>query len=775
MPSISFFKYILYQRFIAFMYGSIVLIIVQIFGQLFNVLDNCVNIYNNSIEFLRNGEKLMEVKKIVSKQFISVNRTNTIADVMKQFIKFHHDIACVIEKDKLIGIVTKYSLYRLLLKTNNIYEKIENAIIANPVTLHENDSVYQSKDKLIKMNIAHAIVLNDDEEVVGILSNANISQGLIKELKHIMKQLNNLMNNLQSIIISVDLNLNITTLNHSAKKLLHEHGFSSTYEHIGYLFPELTNHIIEVIESQQINDYQSIELFGKKYICSFIPIQAWNIVTGVMVVLDDVSKYERIAQELESTKQIEQMLDSALEVAYDGVVITDPDGNIVKVNNGFYELIQLPVDENIIGKPLKSIVKEIPLERTIEQHEDIKGAYIEINGYKTVVTQASIYRNQKRIGIIVKVLFQQLELWKELFDHMNQLESEISYYRKKLQEISEKESHFNHIVSTSKVMGNLKQDALIAAKGFSNVLITGESGTGKDLFAQGIHRASGRKGNFIKINCAAIPGDLLESELFGYEDGAFTGAKKGGKPGKFELAHNGTLFLDEIGDMPISLQVKLLRVLQDQKFERVGGVETKYVDVRIITATNRDLLSMIREGKFREDLYYRINVIHLHLPPLRERKEDISFLTTYFINSFNQKMNKNIRGIEPKALNKLVEYEWPGNIRELQNILERAFHYCNSKWIRESDIVIQPSIQTKTMKEEEFIINKIQPLFDHNYSSSPIHSKQVLQSTEKDLIIRALQSTNGNRTDAAKLLNISRSTLYYKIKKYDIKEVNNFS
>lgn len=718
----------------------------------------------------------MEVKKIMSSKFISIRKTNTIEEVIKQFIKFRHDIACVIENNKLIGIVTKYSIYRLLLKTNNIFESIESAIIDKPVTLNENNTVYESREKLVKYNVAHAIVLNDNGEVIGILSNANLFRGLVKELEHVMKQLTNLMNNLQSMIISVDLHLNVTTLNQSAKKMLHQHDLSSLYGHINNLFPELTEHINKVIETEQLIDYQTVEILDKKYICSFIPIQAWNVVTGVMVVLDDVSKYERIAQELESTKRIEKMLDSALEVAYDGVVITDPKGYVTKVNNGFYELIQLPVDENIIGKPLTAIIPEIPIEKTIDHQEDIKGAYIEINGYKTVVTQASVYRNNKRIGIIVKVLFKQLELWKELFDHMNQLESEISYYRKKLQEISEQESHFNHIISTSKVMEELKQNALLAAKGFSNVLITGESGTGKELFAQGIHRASGRKGNFIKINCAAIPADLLESELFGYEDGAFTGAKKGGKPGKFELAHNGTLFLDEIGDMPISLQAKLLRVLQDQKFERVGGVETKYVDVRIITATNRDLLQMIKDGKFREDLYYRINVIHLHLPPLRERKEDISYLCSFFIDRFNEKMNKSIRGIEPEALEQLIDYDWPGNIRELENILERAFHFCKTDWISEAEIYIESTNQRKISKRNDYYEhNNNQQSFEVNFNTLSLQSKEVLQSTEKDLIIRALQSTNGNRTEAAKLLNISRSTLYYKMRKYEIKEVNRFT
>lgn len=711
----------------------------------------------------------MEVKQIVSSQFIAAKKSTTIAEVMEQFLENHHDIACVIEEERLIGVVTKYSLYRLLLNNYNIHDPIEDAIIYNAVTLNENDNIYRSRDKLIKMKVAHAIVLNKEQKVVGILSSSNIFDGLIQETKYISNQLSKLMNNLQSIIISVDLDLKITTLNNSAYKLIKQQDLTLTYDHISYLFPDLTNNIIEVIQTNALIDYKTIEMFNTKYISSFIPIRAWNQITGVMIVLDNVSKYEKIAKELESTKRIEQTLDSALEVAYDGVVITDPVGEIVRVNEGFLDLLQITNSEKVIGKQLKAIVPEIPIEKSIDTAKHIEGEYIKINDVKTVVTLTPIFRDKENIGFIVKILFRQLEQWKELFNHMNQLENEISYYRSKLEKITSSESSFNHIISTSKKINNLKHDAQIAAKGFSNVLITGESGTGKDLFAQGIHCASGRSGEFIKINCAAIPADLLESELFGYEDGAFTGAKQGGKPGKLELAHNGTLFLDEIGDMPIALQVKLLRVLQDQRFERIGGIETKHVDIRIITATNRDLLSLIKEGKFREDLYYRINVIHLHLPPLRERKEDISYLATHFIDRFNERMEKHVQGINDEALTILNDYDWPGNVRELENILERAFHFCQSDFISKQDILLDPTNNPSMNKQPNNLAKE-----QTNNKLSLIDSENILEKKEKELIIQALHETNGNRTQAAKLLNISRSTLYYKLRRLDIQEVNKF-
>src|SRR5687767_6542350 len=220
----------------------------------------------------------------------------------------------------------------------------------------------------------------------------------------------------------------------------------------------------------------------------------------------------------------------------------------------------------------------------------------------------------------------------------------------------------------------------------STVLITGESGTGKELIARALHEYSSRhKGPFIKINCAAIPKTLMESELFGYEKGAFTGAV-GAKPGRFELAHGGTLFLDEIGEIPVEMQVKLLRVLQESEFERVGGIKTIKVDVRLVTATNRDLAAELQTGGFREDLYYRLNVVPIHLPPLRDRREDIPLLVSHFITKFNDRLRKEITHIEPAAVDRLVSYNWPGNIRELENVIERTMLFCEGSVIRLSNL-----------------------------------------------------------------------------------------
>ena len=275
----------------------------------------------------------------------------------------------------------------------------------------------------------------------------------------------------------------------------------------------------------------------------------------------------------------------------------------------------------------------------------------------------------------------------------------------------------------------------------ATVLITGESGTGKELVARILHAASPRKDRrFVAVSCAAIPESLLESELFGYERGAFTGATKP-KPGKFELAHGGTLFLDEIGDLPISLQVKLLRVLQEKEVERLGSTVPRKVDVRIIAATNQDLRKKVEGGSFREDLYYRINTINIHIPPLRERKEDILPLAEFFLRKFSREMGKDIKGFDREARKALLSYQWPGNVRELINVVERAV-VLTRKNIITADLLMLEQLK------------------------SPF---PTLEELEREHIKKALKISGGNLTRASELLGIHRNTLREKLKKYNLR------
>ncbi|HVH45877.1 MAG TPA: sigma-54 dependent transcriptional regulator [Labilithrix sp.] len=306
----------------------------------------------------------------------------------------------------------------------------------------------------------------------------------------------------------------------------------------------------------------------------------------------------------------------------------------------------------------------------------------------------------------------------------------------------------------------------------TTVLITGESGTGKELVARALHDHSSRRGKpFIKVNCAAIPKELIESELFGYERGAFTGAVTS-KPGRFELANGGTLFLDEIGEIPVEMQVKLLRALQESEFERVGGIKTIRVDVRLVAATNRDLKKLIAQGSFRDDLFYRLNVVSIRLPALRERASDTPLLVEHFLKKFNERLKKNVTGVEPEALDLLSAYGWPGNIRELENVMERAVLFCDASKLRVEDLPAELRGSTSIAP------GSIAPSADTSVDLGSLpaegglkeHVKVAMNRLERDLVSRALKQTNNNVTHAARLLKISRKGLQLKMKELGLRE-----
>jgi two-component system, NtrC family, response regulator AtoC len=302
----------------------------------------------------------------------------------------------------------------------------------------------------------------------------------------------------------------------------------------------------------------------------------------------------------------------------------------------------------------------------------------------------------------------------------------------------------------------------------TTVLITGESGTGKELVARALHENSSRSDRpFIKFNCAAIPRDLMESELFGYERGAFTGAV-GSKPGRFELASGGTLFLDEIGSIPVEMQVKLLRALQESEFERVGGIKTIRVDVRLVAATNSDLKKEIAAGSFREDLYYRLNVVPIRLPPLRERAEDVSLLVRHFIDKFNARLKKSVKGIEPETEQIFAAYPWPGNIRELENVIERAVLFCDKERIEPGHLPHDLIRGTGAPRPAE----SSQPSLGDAGSIDGLKEqvKAAMSRLERELILKALEQTSGNVTHAARLLKISRKGLQLKMKELGLRE-----
>ena len=329
-----------------------------------------------------------------------------------------------------------------------------------------------------------------------------------------------------------------------------------------------------------------------------------------------------------------------------------------------------------------------------------------------------------------------------------------------LQKMNKKRPHqhkysFDEIMGNSEAMNNTKELAIRIANSNSTVLLTGESGTGKELFAQAIHGMSRRKNNpFIAVNCAAIPGELFESELFGYEPGAFSGAKKEGKPGKIELAMNGTLFLDEISELPYEAQGKLLRVLQEKEIERVGGTVSKHIDIRIIAATNRDLGQLVEEGKFRQDLFYRLFVFDLTIPSLRERIGDILPLAYYFIDYFNVKFDVEVKHIDAKLQDWMLNYDWPGNVRELKAVIERGMNIVDGNTLSMNDLFFTTRVSTDSTTRKTMPLQSLE---------------DEVRRAEITAIQQALQESNGDRSLAAQKLKIHIASLYRKIAKYNLK------
>jgi transcriptional regulator with PAS, ATPase and Fis domain len=702
----------------------------------------------------------LKVRSFTTINFVNLSLKSTIREAISAFLEQRVDIGCITENKKLTGIIHKNSIYRALLQNTSIDDPIRPLINESVITIHKDQSLLEARDIMLKGNVSHAVVLDHHQEVFGIMTKSDLVNSHMAVLEDTINRMKSLIESLQDAVITVDSNLKITTFNQTALDLLQLNGKHLLNAPIDRFLPPFRRWLIETLKTGTIQDAKRISFNNITIIASFIPIREINRVSGAMVVLRDVTSYENIANELETTKRLKKILDSALELAYDGVAVMDKAGHLTMVNHGFMELFHIQHQDEVLGQHITKIAPQIPAQLSLEFNQKMEGELIPIHNQKCIVAQMPIYQDGQMLGAIIKIIFRQLDAWKDILLHMDKLESEISYYRGELYRISKDTHPFAHVISQNPQMEKFKQDAVIAAKSFSNVIITGESGTGKELFAEGIHNESARKGAFIKVNCGAIPEELLESEFFGYADGAFTGAKKGGKPGKFELAHNGTLFLDEIGDMPASLQVKLLRVLQEQEFERIGATKTTKVNVRIISATNKDLIQLVNQGKFREDLYYRIHVIQLHIPPLRERLDDIPLLCNHFIQKVNKKTNKNIIGVAPQVLRSFQQYHWPGNIRQLENVLERAFHFSQTNWIemehlpKELNLLQAPVSISPKIVEPTTVINR----------------KQSINQTEKQVVLQALLACQGNRSKTAELLGISRTTLYQKIKKYHIME-----
>jgi len=490
---------------------------------------------------------------------------------------------------------------------------------------------------------------------------------------------------------------------------------------------------------------------GTKIVTSRIPIiDEKGERIGAFAVFKDITEVVNLAGEITNLKEIQTMLQAIIQSSDDAISVVDEDGKGILINPAYTRITGLETND-IIGKPATADISEgesMHL-KVLQMRKPIRGVNMRVGPLKreVIVNVAPIIVNNRlkgSVGVIHDIT--------EIRSLMKELDRARSIIR-----TLESKYTFDDIIGDSPEMQISIEQAKLAAKTPVTVLLRGESGTGKELFAHAIHSASDRKYNkFIRVNCAAIAEHLLESELFGYEDGAFSGAKLGGKKGLFEEANNGSIFLDEIGELSSNTQAKLLRVLQENEIVRVGGTKSINIDVRVIAATNIHMEKAMLEGKFREDLYYRLNRMPIQIPPLRNHTQDIPAIAERLLVKLNQEYGRNVEGISEVALQRLRNYPWPGNVRELENIISRGMIF-----MKPNESILEDHHLPLSMMEHQ------EP--ESNQPAQEILSlADQLERMEKEILASTLKKAKGNKSKTAKLLGISLRTLYYKLEKYEL-------
>jgi len=505
---------------------------------------------------------------------------------------------------------------------------------------------------------------------------------------------------------------------------------------------------------------------GRKMLCSYVPILEDQSALGGFLSLGEADG-EAQPSLPEDTCNVARSMGPLIDIVQDGLVVVDREGIIRMVNQHFADAVGSRA-QDMIGKQITEAYSNSKTSRlpvVMETGQAEVGWPHLINGKEVVACRYPLIREGRCVGALGRIMFSDVREVTLLANQIHNLMNRQKIPPAIVSKNCDFKYDINSIIGHSKVISQLKSTLLRVAKRGSNILLVGESGTGKELCAHSVHAASKRRyGPFIKMNCAAIPEHLLESELFGYAEGAFTGARKGGMVGKFEQAHGGTLFLDEISDMSLSMQAKLLRVLQEKEVTPLGSDTTRPVDVRVVAATNVNLVNLVKEEKFRKDLYFRLNIVALSIPPLRERVEDIFFITKHFIDSFNTEFGLKVEGLEPEAWDLLKAYDFPGNIRELRNVIENGFNVVRGSHIRASDLpdYIRQSSALMPLESEGCLNGDYSALI----GKKPLG--QILEEVERNIIKEAIVRAGGNKLQVASLLKISRPGLYKKLQKYEL-------
>lgn len=694
----------------------------------------------------------MRVSNYMTPEVIVLRPDNTIYDASCLFVEKKIDGAPVVDEEgRIVGLITKTHLLR------SITQHIPSSTLLTEIMTKKVNTILHDDDirKIdIMYNGRYPVMEND--QLIGFITKSDIMVALYQIIDEITGQMEAVIQSTYNPIISVNRQGAIVIWNQAVEEATGLKKRDVIGQFINDIIPE--NGLLKIVATGEMELGVRLPIGDNVMITNRAPVFKNGEITGAVAVLYDISELERISKELEYVKIMNREMDAIIDSSFDGLYITDGQGVTMRVNKAIERVTGLGAEE-LINKSMDELVDNGVFSSSgtimaLKEKKAVTTSISTITGKQLLVSSNPVFDGKGQVFCVVTNVRDISEL-NQLKKKVEELEGLKNHFQLQLNQLKTKLS--GQLIYASQAMENVICKSMKVAEVDSTVLIKGESGVGKELIAEVIHSNSKRKkGPFIKINCAAIPENLLESELFGYEAGAFTGARNDGKPGFFELANLGTILLDEIGDLPIHLQVKLLRVLQEREIIRVGGTKPIPVDVRIIAMTNRNLEKMVKNSEFRKDLYYRINVIPIYVPALRERKTDIPFLIQHFIRKYNERYELN-KSMELSAIDILTEYNWPGNIRELENLIEQLIVITNEEFISISDI---PStfIKAELIEEDRgyILVKGIVPL------------QTGVEIVEELLIRKAMESTS-TCYKVAKILKVNPSTISRKARKYGIK------
>ena len=695
---------------------------------------------------------MMRIRDVMTTKIISLSPVHSLKEAAGLLSRNKIDSAPVIGAEgKMVGLLTKNNIIQAVAENCSPDTPVADLMVREVLTMDPDMPLFATYDEYLSLPVGRYPVVDNKGNVIGILTNSDLARIYSEQKTFLVHELTAILDAMYNGTVATNAEGEIIIFNRAAERITGIPAPEALGRNIRDIIPNsglprvLQTGVPELGQRQQLGQCQILT--------NRSPVMREEKLLGALAVFQDITELEATMAELKDVKSLKSILESCMESLYEGIIVIDKQGYITMLNQTYAEFLGTE-PAKAIGRHCTEVVPNTRMHIVAQSGKDEFGDVQQIGDNNVVVMRIPIIKDGEVTGVVGKVMFRDIKDLKSLARRVTALQNEVEYYKEELLKALGGKYTFDDIICQSEKMLWLKTFGKKAARSNSTVLILGESGTGKDLFAHAIHNASKRRnGPLIKINCAAIPENLLESELFGYEEGAFTGARKGGKPGKFELADRGTIFLDEIGDMTFSMQAKLLRVLQERELERVGGTRTHKVDVRIIAATNRDLEAMIAAGEFRQDLYYRLNIISLHMPPLRERREDLPLLCHALIEKLNEQMPIFVEGITAEAMALLMQYDWPGNVRELENILERALNMIDEEHYIEA-VHLPVFLRKNGGRSEE--------------EPDKPDLESIVANAEKQAMIKALEAANGNKSKAAQLLGIHRSGFYQKLAKYGL-------